>query len=328
MGAAQSLSLENHALHALRRSSSKNSFVGDKHQNVAEYPPLIVVKDSYSQTNVTYSTHEGFSEGSIVKVRTLSKWICRILSALLFFVVVALCSQSLQCNFLYMNMLNFPLPPLTDLNRFGLSDARNFETVTADGVKLRGWHFLPPGATAAQSAEISDPAAREDFFDYHLCAAARVVIYFHGNAGNRALTRRIDIVRRLSSHLGAHVISFDYRGFGDSGGWPSERGTKEDASAVWLWLQTRMDTCRDSPLSPPPPKVFLYGHSLGSAIATELAAQLSHTYRSDREGEGGSPALRVHGLVLDAPFSSVQDAIEDFPYAAPIRLFPFAAAIM
>lgn len=197
---------------------------------------------------------------------------------------------------------------------------------SADGVVLRGWHLLPPGHIATLSAKLpSDSIERDHFFDSHLQNASVVVISFHGNAGNRGLPRRVSLLRRLSSQLGAHILTFDYRGFGDSGGWPSEEGTALDALAMWRWLQDRVSAGAGGAGGTRTTRIFLYGHSLGTAIATELAAAVSVPARgSSLQDAVGT----IDGLILDSPFSSVADALKDFPYAAPLRLLPRALSAM
>ena len=118
MGTGQSLPSENHALHALKRSSSRSSL---KDRHLAEYPPLVIVKDASCQTTVS---HLARPQLFYVDYNMIRKWIQVVLIALLMFVVVAIFSRSLQSLFLYMNILNVPLGSLTDLNRFGLHDAR------------------------------------------------------------------------------------------------------------------------------------------------------------------------------------------------------------
>jgi hypothetical protein len=86
-----------------------------------------------------------------------------------------------------------------------------------------------------------------------------VVIYFPGNAGHRGY-RAIDL--DLISRLGADVYLFDYRGYGDNAGSPSEESFAADARAVW---KTVTDTRGAKPSS-----VVLLGESLGGGDAARL----------------------------------------------------------
>lgn len=118
------------------------------------------------------------------------------------------------------------------------------------------WHILPSQYKDARETRYSDV-----FGD-----GASVIVYAHGNTGSRAVYHRVQLYQQLSA-LGYHVVAFDYRGFGDSGGSPSEVGLLEDLELVWNWLLPQVGDAH----------VFVYGHSLGTAPASKLAAQLSNS---------------------------------------------------
>ena len=115
-------------------------------------------------------------------------------------------------------------------------------------------------------------------------SGARLVIVFHGNADLAAW--QVPWAEELSRRTGARVLLAEYRGYGGLTGAPTYEGTRRDARAAW-------SVARDT-LGVAPQEIALYGHSLGSAVATELAASLP-------EGE------RPHALVLQSPFTSVRD---------------------
>ena len=105
-------------------------------------------------------------------------------------------------------------------------------------------------------------------------AMARVVV-FNGNAGNKG--HRLTLARNLAAE-GMEVLLFDYRGYGDTEGSPSEEGLISDANAIArIAFQTDL------------PVVFL-GESLGAGPATGLAAQ-----------------SEPDALVLRSPFTSLTD---------------------
>lgn len=101
------------------------------------------------------------------------------------------------------------------------------------------------------------------------------LLYFHGNAGN--ISHRLESLAQFH-RLGLSVLIIDYRGYGRSEGSPSETGTALDARAAWDWLQERRDTDR----------IVIFGRSLGSAIAAELARDVSSA-----------------AVILESPFRSV-----------------------
>lgn len=124
-----------------------------------------------------------------------------------------------------------------------------------DGVRLHGWWVPHPAASGA-------------------------LLYFHGNAGN--IGDRAEIVSDLH-RLGVQVFIFDYRGYGNSHGWPSEQGTYRDARAAYEVIRARYDDAERPP-------VVVYGRSLGGAMAVQLAL--------DRP---------VRALVLEGAFTSTVD---------------------
>jgi uncharacterized protein len=141
-----------------------------------------------------------------------------------------------------------------------------------DGVMLSAWIIRPP-------------AGAPDPFWILIC---------HGNAGNLSEGGRAEHYAGLHE-LGLGIFAFDYRGYGESEGSPDERGVYLDAAAAYRQL-------RDS-LRVPPERIVLFGHSLGSAVAVELATRV--------------PAA---GLILDgALFSAVARGQEIYPWL-PVRL--------
>jgi fermentation-respiration switch protein FrsA (DUF1100 family) len=156
---------------------------------------------------------------------------------------------------------------------------------TPAGVLLNGWRI------PADPQPIRIPATR-GANDTRL-----TVLYFCGNAGHRAY-RLMDF--SLNLDCGCNVVCFDYRGFGDNDGKPSESALAEDAQSIWHYL---VDDLRISPR-----EIALMGESLGGGVATRLAAETS--------AAGTPPA----GLILRSTFSSLTDAAAyHFPWL-PVRL--------
>jgi alpha-beta hydrolase superfamily lysophospholipase len=108
-------------------------------------------------------------------------------------------------------------------------------------------------------------------------ADAPVLLYLHGARWDvRSSAHRM----RRMHELGFAVLGIDYRGFGQSTpGLPSETLAHEDALAAWSWLAARH----------PQAKRYVFGHSLGGAIAVRLAGDVD-----DAAGlivEGGFPSI-------------------------------------
>ncbi len=89
------------------------------------------------------------------------------------------------------------------------------------------------------------------------------VIFCHGNGGN--IGDRMAHTR-VFHNLSLSVLLFDYQGFGQSQGKPSEQGTYDDARATWNFLVNEKKI--------PPEKIFVFGESLGGAIAIKLATEV------------------------------------------------------
>ena len=124
----------------------------------------------------------------------------------------------------------------------------------------------------------------------------KVILYLHGNAVN--IGANAEQAARLN-RFGYSVLLPDYRGYGKStGGSPSEHSVYVDAEAAWDYLKNTRRV--------PPKAVIIYGHSLGGAIAIELAAH---------HADAG-------GLMTESTFTSVYDVAnrERLFHAFPLRL--------
>jgi fermentation-respiration switch protein FrsA (DUF1100 family) len=112
---------------------------------------------------------------------------------------------------------------------------------------------------------------------------APVVYYLHGARWN--LTGHLNRIAQLR-RFGFSVFAIDYRGFGKSDGeLPSEAMVYEDARIGWRYVVAR---------EPDPSRRLIYGHSLGGAVAVDLAAGLP----------GGDSA---RGLIVESSFTNFAD---------------------
>lgn len=114
---------------------------------------------------------------------------------------------------------------------------------------------------------------------------AGTLLCFHGNAANVAAN--VDQVLRLRS-TGLNVFIIDYRGYGHStGGPPREKLFYEDAERAWQYLVAERNI--------PPAHIAIYGHSLGGAVAIDLASKHPDAGALITEAALTSIADRTHG---------------------------------
>ena len=114
---------------------------------------------------------------------------------------------------------------------------------------------------------------------------ARTLLYLHGNAGNVAVN--VDQVLRLRS-TGLNVFIIDYRGYGhSSGGPPRAKLVCEDGERAWNYLVAERNI--------PPAHIAIYGHSMGGAVAIDLASKHPDAGALITEGTLTSIVDRAHG---------------------------------
>jgi hypothetical protein len=127
--------------------------------------------------------------------------------------------------------------------------------------------------------------------------ARLATLFLHGNAGN--VTHRADVLEALPA-AGSAVLMLDYRGYGKSEGWPTEKGLYKDAEAAYAHLISRGHD---------PSNIVIHGESLGSAVAVDLASR-----------------LECRLLILEAPFPSARAvAGRVLPLLGPALVFGFDA---
>jgi len=124
-------------------------------------------------------------------------------------------------------------------------------------------------------------------------AKAPLLLYLHGARWN--VEGSAPRIRRMQE-LGFSVLAVDYRGFGKSSpGLPSETMAAEDARAAWDWLAAR---------EPAQPR-YIFGHSLGGAVAIELASQVGNE----------------SGTIVEGTFTSIADVVSTMKWGwLPLRM--------
>ena len=124
-------------------------------------------------------------------------------------------------------------------------------------------------------------------------AGAPALLYLHGSRWN--LTGQLYRIEQLHD-FGYSVLAIDYRGFGRSdAGLPSEETVYADARAAWGRL---------TELEPDPAKRYIYGHSLGGAVAIDLASWLS----------SGDAPVPARGLIVESTFTTLADIAHALSY--------------
>ncbi|KAG9087707.1 hypothetical protein FRC06_002417 [Ceratobasidium sp. 370] len=252
------------------------------------------------------------------------------------------------------------LPPVrarlfsSNRERYGLAPGKtlNLNLTTPDDVRLGAWfvaadgfyqkHLKPLSPTKLDRAHVTDGQDATDDgqtsspghrIAYHprdklasmlplAIQAHPTVLFFHGNAMSRAFHMRTRLYSVLTSRLNANVLVIDYRGFGDSGGTPSEKGLLVDARTAWDWLIENGAKEED---------ITVLGQSLGTAVAARLVAELAE---EGSAADDTRPGVSPRGVVLLAPYSSIAKLLETYnlggrlPVLQPLQSFRFVFDIV
>jgi len=190
-----------------------------------------------------------------------------LMSIILFFVAgylgLGLILYLMQPTFLYKPVREIIYTPA----ELGL-DFEDIYFKSSDGLMLNGW-YVP-----ADNAEMT-------------------VLFCHANGGN--VMHRLDSISILND-LGLNCFIFDYRGYGNSEGKPTEEGTYLDTEAAHTWLIVNKKIAAGN--------IIVVGRSLGGSIAAWLASR-----------------VQVRGLVLESSFTSYVDIGRRFYPYMPVRWF-------
>ncbi|KAH2554611.1 hypothetical protein KXW97_003436 [Aspergillus fumigatus] len=132
-----------------------------------------------------------------------------------------------------------------------------------------------------------------------------VICYFQGNGGSTPMRLPLlsQFLRAIHSPTGDVdyiVVSLSYRGYWKSSGRASQIGIELDAVAFLQWVAETYGSSPDADV-----QMVLWGHSLGTAIASSAAA----TYLTRQPTTRGPPAVPIAGMILEAPMSSTKDML-------------------
>lgn len=167
--------------------------------------------------------------------------------------------------FLQRRLIYFPVTTRVSPQSVGLAHVEERTLQTRDGETVLAWYGR---------AQAGQPT----------------LLYFHGNAGS--LEFRSERIRRYMSR-GIGVYMMTYRGYGGSSGAPSERANVADAKLAYDALAAE---------GVPPRDVIVYGESLGTGVAIQVAAEKT-----------------VGGVILDAPYTSLVDVAALHYAYLPVR---------
>ncbi|KAI1452030.1 alpha/beta-hydrolase [Annulohypoxylon moriforme] len=199
---------------------------------------------------------------------------------------------------------------------FAKNQVSPFALTTPDGESLYAWHILPLPSylkhedilQIQQSGFSNDITKTESFKLLRDDPEARLVIYFHGNAGHIAQRVRPDSYHTLTDSSYYHVLAIDYRGFGKSTGTPSEEGLIHDGITAVDWAMDMAGI--------PASRIVILGHSLGTAVASGVAEHFA------------LQRIEFAGVILVAGFSNLPALVSTYaaagfiPILSPIRAFP------
>ncbi|HEY9278952.1 MAG TPA: alpha/beta fold hydrolase [Eoetvoesiella sp.] len=177
------------------------------------------------------------------------------------------------------------------------------ETIFSVELGESRWWREPPAGIEIYDVSLSNGEHVRTWYLRHSDEAAPTVLYLHGSRWN--LNGSVFRIERWAD-MGYSVLAIDYRGFGESSPrLPSQDSVVDDAAAALQELARRQ---------PDPARRFIYGHSLGGAVAAVLAAK------------PGQPDFA--GLILESTFTNIRDMIHttrwaDIPGLAILVTQPF-----
>ncbi|KAK8073013.1 hypothetical protein PG996_006361 [Apiospora saccharicola] len=224
-----------------------------------------------------------------------------------------------QRHFLYAHKLNTLF--WHDIDKpeywgFARNQVTPFPIQTSDGETLYAWHILPLQAylknedklQAQPAGYVEDVTSTESFRILREDPDARLVVYFHGNAGHIAQAIRPDSYHTLTDTSNYHVLAIDYRGFGKSTGAPTEAGVINDGVAAVDWAMKVAKV--------PSSQIVVIGQSLGTAVTSGVAEHFA------------MQGVEFAGVILAAGFSNLPTLLSRYsaagfiPVLSPVRAIP------
>ena len=227
----------------------------------------------------------------------INRYLRQLTTQLLIILAVA---YGLSCLFIYLRQdyiiyrANQHISPSSPADSDFQLDYRDvWIDVPKSTARIHGWWFDRPSATQPIVAIPNEPV--------NILNAPKTILYLCGRGGSKTHYNNLARIKGFQQ-LGFSVLAIDYRGYGLSeGDLPNEARLYEDSQATWQYLIANKKIS--------PEDIFIYGESLGGAIAIDLAVK--HPIAA--------------GLIVQSSFTSMVEQIAQF---RPIfKIFPLKLII-
>ncbi|CAF3902495.1 unnamed protein product [Rotaria magnacalcarata] len=213
-------------------------------------------------------------------------------------VILRLCGDVILTKMFLEIARYYPWIDLTKPDAFQLNGVNVYEQ-TDSNVKVGIWYILPSTVTIDHSL----PTLADHLKQYIKSKDFPIIIYLHGQDGTRATHYRSNHYRVMSA-FGNHIITLDYRGYGDSTGTPSVHGFIHDVIHVFNVIR---QVCPENPIT-------LWGHSMGTGVALWTMRTLL---------QNNTNLKQPSGLVLEAPFYNTIEALVSYPITRVLKINPY-----
>jgi abhydrolase domain-containing protein 13 len=180
-----------------------------------------------------------------------------------------------------------------------------------DGVHIHAWLLLrqKPVPSSSSGSSSSNAATTTTTTTTPIMNTLPTILFFHGNAGNIGL--RLPNALQMLQYLNANILLVEYRGYGDSDNVkPTEAGLKLDGQAALKFIHGPL--VKHHNLNPQ--LIFLFGRSLGGAVALETALY------AQQQQTAASSFPPLAGVILENTFLSIAHMVDHLmPVLAPFK---------
>ena len=211
-----------------------------------------------------------------------------ILLPIIICIIILLCLNAIK-SFLYRQILFYSSQTDDEMYKYVLSkpNVKEFNIMTRDGENINGYIIFNSSSN-------------------------KYILYSHGNAGNiYHRYNQSNFFKQLGEY---NIVYYDYRGYGESTGIPSEKGIYVDIITVWKYLVIDLQINSTN--------IMLYGESLGCVASLYLVYYLLPNFDeiktvNDYDIYGKLPSK----MLLCSPFSSLKDVVYDLLSYTSVIIF-------